>query len=84
MVNVQVKRVPEDWHAVLKARAEARGISLNDLLLEVLERETSTPSLQEWNEHARQLGERIAAEPALLDTVADTAFWDRVREREPE
>lgn len=48
MANVQVKRVPEVVHNVLRERARDRGISLNDLLLEVLEREVAKPTIKEW------------------------------------
>lgn len=84
MVNVQVKRVPEQWHATLKARATARGISLNDLLLELLERETSLPTLDEWNQRATHLAARIAAAPEVLSTIRDETFWDDVKGRGPE
>lgn len=48
MANVQVKRVPEELHEALRKRARGRGISLNDLLLEVLRREVGRPSVAEW------------------------------------
>lgn len=56
MVNVQVKRVPETLHAALKARARSRNISLNDLLLEMLDREMQRPSMHDWIARVRTLG----------------------------
>ena len=55
MVNVQVKKVPDELHAALKARARARGTSLNDLLLEMLRREMSRPSVEDWLAQVRDL-----------------------------
>lgn len=81
MVNVQVKRVPPEWHATLKARAAARGISLNDLLLELLERETSLPSLEEWGREVRALNERHPVTDEVRRALGDQAFWDEVKDR---
>ncbi|HWV27150.1 MAG TPA: hypothetical protein VNZ66_07995 [Aeromicrobium sp.] len=81
VVNVQVKRVPEAWHDTLKRRAAERAISLNDLLLEILEREVSMPTLQEWNREAKRLADRIDASDDLKELVRSQEFWDEVRGR---
>jgi plasmid stability protein len=39
---IQIRNVPDDVHARLKARAKARGESLNSYMLELLEREART------------------------------------------
>ncbi len=44
---IQVRNVPEDVHAKLKARAEVSGKSLNSYMLGLLEREVETPSMAE-------------------------------------
>jgi plasmid stability protein len=54
-VNVQIRNVPEELAAELKARAAARRQSLSDYLLGELEQIASTPSMDDW------LRERLAA-----------------------
>lgn len=44
---VQIRNVPDDTRRVLKARAAARGVSLNDLLLDLLVEEASRPTVAE-------------------------------------
>lgn len=44
---IQVRNVPEDVHAKLKARAEVAGKSLNSYMLELFEREVGTPTMAE-------------------------------------
>lgn len=70
MVNVQVKRVPDELHMALKARARARGTSLNDLLLDMLRREISRPTVEEWLTGVRELGIRVDVDvEVLMDDV---------------
>lgn len=57
-MNVQVKKVPDELHAALKARARARGTSLNDLLLDMLRREMARPTVEDWLAGVRDLGIR--------------------------
>ena len=56
VANVQVKRVPEELHDALRKRARARGISLNDLLLEMIRREVGRPSVAEWSRATAGIG----------------------------
>ncbi|MBC7593404.1 MAG: hypothetical protein H7288_05620 [Kineosporiaceae bacterium] len=72
MVNVQVKRVPDELHMALKKRASDLGISLNDLLLEMLKRELSRPPIEQWIAEVRSLGihKQIDVEK-LMDDVRD-------------
>ena len=44
---VQIRNVPDDTRRALKARAASRGVSLNDLLLELLVEEASRPTVAE-------------------------------------
>jgi antitoxin FitA len=55
VVNVQIRNVPEDLVAELKARAAARRQSLSAYLLGELEQIAATPPLDDW------LRERLAA-----------------------
>jgi plasmid stability protein len=62
---VQIRNVPEGTRRALKARAAARGESLNAYLLELLERETARPTVAEVPERAARRAERVEA--AALD-----------------
>jgi plasmid stability protein len=44
---VQIRNVPDDTRRTLKARAASRGVSLNDLLLELLVEEAARPTVAE-------------------------------------
>jgi plasmid stability protein len=50
---VQIRNVPDETRRVLKARAAARGVSLNDLLLDLLVEEASRPTVAEVLARAR-------------------------------
>ena len=47
MATIQVKNVPDEVHAVLRARAAAAGQSLQEYLLGRLAEESSHPTLEE-------------------------------------
>jgi len=69
---VQIRNVPEGTRRALKARAAARGESLNAYLLELLEREAARPTVAEVLERAARRAERVEA--GALDVVdADRA-----------
>ncbi len=51
---IQVRKVPEDVHRTLKARAAATGVSLSEYLRAVLARAAARPTPQE-------LGARVEA-----------------------
>lgn len=55
---LQIRDVPDELRRVLKARAAARGQSLNSFLLEVLSREMSRPSVADVLERAARRTER--------------------------
>jgi plasmid stability protein len=44
---VQIRNVPDETRRTLKARAASRGVSLNDLLLELLVEEAARPTVAE-------------------------------------
>jgi plasmid stability protein len=46
--NLQIKNVPDELHDELRRRADARGVTLRDYVLDLLRRETSRPDLDEW------------------------------------
>ena len=51
---IQIRDVPDQVHAVLKARAALEGISLSDFLKKELERTVERPTMREWLERARE------------------------------
>lgn len=57
---VQIRNVPDETRRELKARAAARGVSLNDLLLELLVEEASRPTVAEVLARARARTEMSA------------------------
>ena len=71
MANLQVKNVPDDLHAELRARAAREGTTLSDLVTEMLRRELSLPSMAQWLDELEAL-EPFGVEidvPRLLDEV---------------
>ena len=75
MSNLQVKRVPPELHAALRARARERGLSLRDLVLEILWTEITRPSRAEWAAAVRELPEV---------RCGDAAEWVRAERDERE
>lgn len=57
---LQVRNVPDEARRALKARAAARGESLNAYLLTVLTREASTPTVAEVLRRAASRTERAS------------------------
>ena len=71
---VQIRNVPDEARRALKARAAARGESLNAYLLTVLTREASTPTVAEVLDRAASRTER--ARGSAVDVV-EAARADR-------
>jgi hypothetical protein len=76
---LQIRNVPEHQRRVLKARAAARGMSLNSYLLELVAREVERPSVEEVLTRAAHRAER--ARGSALDTLT-TARAERERSAE--
>lgn len=57
---LQIRNVPEQTRRALKARAAARGESLNAYVLELLEGAVARPTTAEVLERARRRSERAA------------------------
>jgi plasmid stability protein len=64
---LQIRNVPEATRRALKARAAARGESLNSYLLALLGREVAQPTVAEVLERAARRAER--AEVSALDAI---------------
>lgn len=61
---LQIRDVPEDARRGLKARAAARGQSLNAYLLDVIDREVARPTVAEVLDRAAGRAERATASAA--------------------
>jgi len=73
MASVQVRDVPEETHAVLRRRAAARGMSLQEYLLATLNDLAARPTLEEvLGRAAGRAGGRIG-----LTGAADALREDR-------
>lgn len=67
---LQIRNVPDDARRALKARAAARGESLNSYLLELISREVARPTVGEVLDRAARRTERAAASGlAVLDAL---------------
>jgi antitoxin FitA len=71
---LQIRNVPENDRRALKARAAARGESLNTYLLTLIARDVSRPTVAEVLERAARRVERVG--PAALSAI-DTARSER-------
>ncbi len=72
MPSIQVKGVPDDVHATLRARAAKAGMSLQEYLLARLEQDASTPTLDEVLDRAGgRAGGRAPLESAVKAVRAD-------------
>jgi len=69
MPLVQIRDVPDEVRAALKARAARRGESLNAYLLGLLRREVERPTVDEVLERAARRSERASV--SALAAVSD-------------
>lgn len=66
---LQIRGVPDDVRNALKARAAARGTSLNAYLLDLVERDAGQPTVAEVLARAARRAERATA--SSVDALAD-------------
>ena len=55
MTNLQVKNLPDDLHDELRKRAQRQHTTISDLVTQLLRRELSRPSMDEWLAEVRKL-----------------------------
>jgi antitoxin FitA len=79
---IQIRHVPEDVHARLKARAAAAGMSLSDYLLREITALALRPTWQEIFDEIDREGPILRGEP--VDTVELIRELREERERELE
>jgi plasmid stability protein len=77
---IQIRHVPEDVHARLKARAAAAGMSLSDFLLREITALALRPTWQEIFDEIDREGPILKGEP--VDTVELIRELREERERE--
>jgi plasmid stability protein len=65
---LQIRNVPDETRRALKARAAARGESLNTYLLQLIEREVARPTVSEVLDRAARRAERATV--SAVDMVA--------------
>lgn len=65
---LQIRNVPDDARRALKARAAARGASLNTYLLDLIEREVARPTVEEVLDRAGRRAGRASA--SAVDALA--------------
>lgn len=74
MAILQVKSVPDDLYAAIRARAREEHITLSDLVVRTLRAEVERPSLKTWAAEQQRLNAGRATRPdidieALMDEV---------------
>lgn len=79
---LQIRNVPEDTRLALKARAAARGASLNAFLLDLLSREVAKPTVAEVLDRAARRSERPEAS-ALEIVAANRAEREQQLQQQP-
>ncbi len=70
---LQIRNVPDEARRALKARAAARGESLNAYLLELISREVARPTVGEVLERAARRAERAQRSAVDIINTARTA-----------
>jgi len=67
---LQIRNVPDDVRRALKARAAARGESLNTYLLDLVERDVARPTVKEvLDRAARRAGRASVSAVDLLNSA---------------
>jgi antitoxin FitA len=66
---LQIRDVPDDARRALKARAAARGESLNRYLLDLIERDVACPTVADVLDRAARRAERAGG--SALDAVLE-------------
>lgn len=78
---LQVRNVPDETRRALKARAAARGESLNTYLLELVSREVARPTVGEVLERAARRTERAGASAVDVLDSARSERDEQLRQR---
>lgn len=68
MKHIQIRNVPERTHAILRRRASAAGMSLQEYLLSMVNEDASKPTVEEL---LRRAAKRSGGRFRMRDAVAD-------------
>lgn len=77
---LQIRSVPDEVRRALKARAAARGESLNAYLLDLLDREIARPTVAEVLDRAARRSERAAVSAVDVLDVARSEREDHLHQ----
>ncbi len=69
MVNIQIRNVPEETHAVLRRRARERGMSLQEYLLGLVNEAASRPTPEEFWAAFRPPPSSTATTDQIVDDI---------------
>lgn len=69
--SLQVKDVPADVHEEVRRRAQDRGQTVRDYLLDLIRRDQQVPTRQEWLRRVRQL-RRIDTGPSAVELIGES------------
>ena len=78
---MQIRDVPEETRRALKARAAARGQSLNAYLLDLVAEDVARPTVAEVLERAASRAERATVSASTIIDVARTERDERLTDR---
>ena len=78
---MQIRDVPEETRRALKARAAARGQSLNAYLLDLIAQDVARPTVAEVLERAARRAERATVSASQIIDVARTEREERLTGR---
>lgn len=78
---LQIRNVPDEARRALKARAAARGESLNAYLLELVSREVARPTVGEVLERATRRSERAGVSAVDVLDAARTERDEQLQHR---
>ena len=71
MATLQVKNVPDDLYAAVKARAVREHLTVSDLVLRNLRREVALPSRDEWIADVTERAEAVRGRRIDVQSVMD-------------
>ncbi len=77
---LQIRNVPDESRRALKARAAARGESLNVYLLNLLDREVARPTVADVLDRAARRSERATVSAADVLGVARSQLEDDLQQ----
>ena len=84
MAHLQIKNLPEDMHEELRRRAADRSESVRDYVLDLIRRDLSLPTFEDWIEeiHANPPAPSDVDSPRIIRegrVERETALTDRLR-----